>query len=165
MNIHTILAGPLTGLLLLSGVAPAAAGEPLVVYTDQSRIITVARTPGTVVVGNPSIADVTIQEDKVFLHARGYGTTNILILDDQGNHLADYDVTVQTSLDNGVTVYRAGSQFSYVCDPDCESTLHIGDFPGYFGEIAKQQQKRTAIALGQKDGETAQAPEGQAPPQ
>lgn len=165
MTFFKSLAGPLTGFLILSGAAPAVAGEPLVVFTDQSRIITVARTPGTVVVGNPSIADVTIQEDKVFLHARGYGTTNILILDDQGNHLADYDVTVQTNLDNGVTVFRAGSQYSYVCDPDCESTLHIGDYKEYFAEIAKQQQKRTAIALGQKEGEAAQSPEGQAPPQ
>lgn len=159
------LTGLLAGLALLGSIGPSLAGEPLIVYTDQSRILKMARPPGTVIVGNPSIADVTIQGDQVYMHARSYGSTNILILDDQGNHLADYDVTVQSNIDNAVTVYRAGSQFTYVCAPECEATLHVGDHGGFFSEVAKQQQKRTAIALGTKDGESP-APDGQtAPPQ
>lgn len=164
MNNRKLLLGLLAGTALLGWGRAAMAGEPLVVFTDQSRIITVARPPGTVIVGNPSIADVTIQGEQVYLHARGYGTTNILILDDQGNNLADYDVTVQSEDENGVTVYRAGSQFSYVCAPDCEATLHVGDFTGYFSEVAKQQQKRTSIALGLKEGESTQTANGEAPP-
>jgi Flp pilus assembly secretin CpaC len=149
---------------IAAGAGNVEAGQPLVVNLDHSQVLTVARPPGTVIVGNPSIADVTISGDQVYLHARAYGTTNILMLDDSGNQLADLDVTVQTSSDNDVQVFKAGTSFTFVCAPDCETTLKIGDNPGYFDGVAKQQQKRNSIALGQKETESPTAPDGAAPP-
>ncbi|MCB1377282.1 MAG: pilus assembly protein N-terminal domain-containing protein [Alphaproteobacteria bacterium] len=149
---------------LLQVIGTSMAGEPIIAYTDHSRVLSVARPPGTVIVGNPSIADVTIQGDQVFLHAKSYGNTNILILDEAGNHLADYEVTVQTGGDTGVYVFKAGLAQTYVCAPECEATLRVGDYSEYFNGVAKQQQKRNSIALGAKDGESP-APEGQNAPQ
>lgn len=145
-----------------------AAAEPLIVNMDESRIVSVSRPPGTVIVGNPSIADVTMHGEKVLVHARGYGSTNIILLDDNGNHIADYTVTVQSMPDNTVQVYKAAgaaAQYTYSCAPDCEATLHVGDNPGWFGDVAKMQTKKSGIALGQKEGETSASPEGQPPPQ
>lgn len=141
------------GLAALAGFAHA--GEPLTVFTDNSRILSVARPPATIVVGNPSIADVTIQGTQVFLHARSYGTTNVLIMDENGAMLADYDVTVQTGGDDNVYVFKAGGSFTSLCAPDCEATLHVGDDPNYFKMVTVQQQKKIGIAMGQKDGENA----------
>jgi Flp pilus assembly secretin CpaC len=141
----------------------AQAGQPMVVNLDHSQVLSVARPPGTVIVGNPSIADVTISGDQVYLHARAYGSTNILMLDDAGRQLADLDVTVQSGVDNDVQIFKAGTAFTFVCAPDCETTLKIGDNPGYFDSVAKQQQKRNSIALGQKETESQNAPDGAAP--
>ena len=148
-------AAALASLSLLGNAAIAQAGEPITVYTDNSRILNVDRPPGTVIVGNPSIADITIQGNQVFLHARSYGTTNVIIMDENGNSLADYDVTVQTGGDDNVFVFKAGVvKQTYLCAPDCETILHIGDDKDYFKEVASQQQSKVNIALGQKSGES-----------
>ncbi len=144
----------ISSLMLLGSAAVAEAGERLTVYTDHSRILNVERAPGTVIVGNPSIADVTIQGTQVFLHARSYGTTNVIIMDENGNALADYDVTVQTGGDDNIFVFKAGAiKQTYLCAPDCESILHVGDDKDYFKELASQQQSKVGLALGQKSGE------------
>lgn len=133
----------------------AASAEPITVYTDQSRIITLPRPAGTIIVGNPSIADVTIQGQQVLLHARSFGETNVIILDEAGQHIADYEVTVQLGGSNDVAVFKGGSRFTYVCAPDCEATLRVGDDPNYFLKaVVPQQQAKIGIAMGQKSGET-----------
>jgi Flp pilus assembly secretin CpaC len=140
------------GLTALSPVAMA--GEPITVYTDHSRVLSVSRPPATIIIGNPSIADVTIQGNQVLLHARSFGETNIIILDEQGSQLADYEVTVQLGGNNNVAVFKAGYRYSYVCAPDCESTLHVGDEKEYFLKwIVPEQQAKIKIAMGQKSGE------------
>ena len=90
------------------------------------------------------------------LHARSFGETNIIVLDEQGNQLADYEVTVQLGGNNNVAVFKAGYRYSYVCAPDCESTLHVGDDKEYFLKwIVHEQQAKIKIAMGQKSGENA----------
>ena len=65
-------------LLFLTGLAVAEAGQPVTVFTDHSRVFDLGRAPATIVVGNPSIADVTISGTQILLHARSYGTTNVI---------------------------------------------------------------------------------------
>ena len=154
------------GLTALPAVA--VAGEPITVFTDHSRVLSLPRPPATIIIGNPSIADVTIQGSQVLLHARSFGQTNVIVLDEQGNQLADYAVTVQAGGSDTVAIFKGGPRQSFVCAPDCEATLHVGDDPGYFMKwIVPQQQAKIGIAMGQKAGESvAQGnPEGSAPPQ
>jgi Pilus formation protein N terminal region len=162
MTIRGSLPGLICSFLVLAPTV-SQAGQPLVVRLDHTQVMTVARPPGTVVVGNPSIADVTIQGDQLYLHARSFGSTNILVLDENGGQLADLDVTVQSGANNEVQVFKAGFSQTYVCAPDCESTLKIGDSNPYYEMVSKQQQKRNAIALGQREGEAPNAPDGSAP--
>ena len=58
--------------------------------SDQSQLVKLADVPATVVVGNPSIADVTTDGRRLFFHPRGYGVTNVLVLDADGKKLGDY---------------------------------------------------------------------------
>jgi len=166
MNTPLIRLGLAASLFLAGSIGTALAGEPIVARLDHSQIFAMARTPATVVVGNPSIADVTIEGKNVFLHARAFGSSNVLVFDEEGKQLADYDVTVQTGGDNNVIVFKDGYSESYVCAPLCESTLHIGDGDTYFKQIVAGQQKmRNSIAMGQKDGEAKQPLETQQQPQ
>ena len=109
MNTCKTRPGLLAAAALLATAAAALAGEPVTARLDHSQIFTLARTPTTVVVGNPSIADVTLEGNNLYLHARAFGETNVLVLDDLGKQLANYDVTVETGGDNGVYVFKAGA--------------------------------------------------------
>lgn len=154
----------LSFLAVASLVLPASAAEQLTVNADQSQIITVSRAPGTVVVGNPTIADVTIQGNQLFVHGRVFGKTNIIVLDENGSQLAEYAVNVVVDDDFNAVVFKAGVKESYTCKTDCESVFHIGDHLDYYKLINEQQKNKLGLAQGQKAGETGDSNGGQSPP-
>ena len=137
------------------------AAQQLIVKTDQTQLISVSGNPGTVVIGNPSIADVTVHGNKLFVHGRAYGTTNLIILDENGNQLSNLDVTVMLGGENNLQIYKAGARFSYVCAPACEGTLQSGDASGFFGDIAKMDAKKSGTAQGKAVAEQEAPPAAQ----
>ncbi|MFN0190946.1 MAG: pilus assembly protein N-terminal domain-containing protein, partial [Aestuariivirga sp.] len=98
--------------------AHAQSMEQLVVKADQTQVITLPGNPGVVVVGNPSMADATVAGNQVFVHGKLFGTTNIIILDVDGNQMAAFEVTVMRPAQSAMVMYKGGSAFSYVCAPD-----------------------------------------------
>lgn len=136
----------------------AFAAQELIIKTDQTQIISISGSPGAVVIGNPSIADATVQGDKIFVHGRAYGSTNLIVLDQSGKQLASLDITVQLGGVNNLAVYKAGSRYSYVCAPTCEATLQAGDNVDWFGDIAKMNSKKSDAATGKASGDQAAAP-------
>ncbi len=127
------------------------------------------RTPGTVVVGNPTIADVTLQGNMLFVHGRVFGKTNIIVLDESGGQIGDYDINVVTEDPYNVVVFKAGVGESilketYTCKTDCESVFHIGDSLDYYKLINEQQKNKLGLAQGQKQGESGGDGNGQAAP-
>ncbi len=102
------------------------AAQELVIKTDQTQLINVSGTPGAVVIGNPSIADATVHGNKIFVHGRAFGSTNLIILDQNGNQLASLDITVQLGGENNLALYKAGARYSYVCAPGCEGNPAVG---------------------------------------
>ncbi|MBI2718024.1 MAG: pilus assembly protein N-terminal domain-containing protein [Rhizobiales bacterium] len=162
MTIRTFLASlAVVGGLCLAA-APAQAAQPLVLFTDQSTILNVPRPAAVVVVGNPSIADATINGQQIFLHGRSFGTTNVIALDDQGAKIANYEVTVQLGGSNNVTLFKAGMEYSYVCVTNCEVQMHVGDDQDWFQKVVLGRNKdKIGIATGQKSAEANQPPPAQ----
>jgi Flp pilus assembly secretin CpaC len=70
------------------------AGQQINLVMDRSIMVTVAGEPSTVVIGNPSIADISLNGKQVFLHGHSAGDTNLIILDKDGNQLADFELSV-----------------------------------------------------------------------
>lgn len=143
----------LTGLAfaaaLLSLASTAEAASDVTIFADQAKIIQVSGQPGTVVVGNPSIADVSVQGERVVLMGRNYGVTNVIILDRDGRQLAALDVTVQITDKNAVHVFKAGGRMSLACAPVCEQTLQVGDeVTKVFEPLAKEITTKGGIASG-----------------
>ncbi len=113
---------------MLVFLAPIAfAGEPLAIKTDSSLLMTVSAEPGTVVIGNPSIADVTMNGKQIFIHGRAFGETNLLILDVAGSQIANFDITVIENNSNIVTLYRGTLHNTFSCAPNCNPTMMVGD--------------------------------------
>ncbi|HUQ36181.1 MAG TPA: pilus assembly protein N-terminal domain-containing protein [Aestuariivirga sp.] len=137
------------------------AAQELIIKTDQTQLISISGTPGTVVIGNPSIADVTVHGNRLFVHGRAYGSTNMIILDENGNQLTTLDVTVMLGGQNNLQIYKAGARYSYVCAPDCQGTLQSGDSVGFFGDISKMDAKKSGVAQGKASTEQEAPPAAQ----
>src|SRR5450755_4262421 len=66
--------------VLLAAVvsAPARAADPITVVLDQATIAKLPEHVSTIVIGNPLIADVTVQAGGLLVvTGKGYGTTNL----------------------------------------------------------------------------------------
>jgi len=150
---HISLAGALLAATLATSVAPAAAADQKVItiYSDQAKVMSVKGRPKIAIVGNPMYTDAKIDQGLLVLQGRHFGTTNVVVLDAEGNELADYQVTVQQTPHARVTVYQAGGPVTFTCGHVCETTLEVGDAPAHFGEIQKEMAAKYKLATGAID--------------
>jgi Flp pilus assembly secretin CpaC len=134
----------LVALTLMSPL-PALA-DPIMVFLDQARIAKVPDHTTTIVVGNPLIADVSIQAGgTMVVTGKGYGVTNLIALDRTGKVLAEQLVRVRSPSDT-VTVYRGVARESYSCSPNCERRITLGDVPEFFDATLGETGNRNARA-------------------
>jgi hypothetical protein len=133
----------------------AQAADTIEVVLDQAQIVKLPDRVGTIVVGNPLIADVSVQSGGMLVvTGKGYGRTNIIVLDRGGNMLVEMVVQVQGPGDNVVVVYRGSERESYSCAPKCERRITLGDAPAYFDATLTQAGNRVGQAMG--SGQTPQ---------
>lgn len=130
MSFRTSLAA-LIALPML--IAPALAdAAPVSVKVNMARILRINAPASTVIIGNPAIADVTIQDPQTLvLTGKAYGQTNLIVLDSQGSPIADTMVEVIQDQASVVTVYMGGQRTSLACAPTCQPTIMLGDDSGY----------------------------------
>jgi len=122
------------------------ASSSLSIVADRAKIVRIAGEVGSVIVGNPSFADVSVQKKFIIIHGRNFGQTNILVLDENGESLADLEVTIVKGRDRNISVYRGGQKASYACAPKCESTLQVGDSEVYFATVKKSIETKMELA-------------------
>lgn len=138
--------------LLAAALVPAqraGAADPIDVVIDQAQIVKLPDRVGTIVVGNPLIADVSVQSGGMLVvTGKGYGRTNIIVLDRGGNVLVEKVVQVRGPGDNVVVVYRGSDRESYSCAPNCERRITLGDAPAYFDATLNQAGNRVGQAMG-----------------
>ena len=143
--------------LLMSPVAAFAASdtEAVAVVVDQARVIKLPERVATIVVGNPLIADVTLQPGgMVVVTGKGYGSTNMIALDRTGAVLADRSIQVEGPTDKLVTVFRGIDRESYSCTPICQRRVTLGDGSSYFDSVLGQ----TGSLNGQAGGSAGAKP-------
>ncbi len=110
---------------LVSGPALAAPG--LTVAIDHSQRLNVSRPAGSVIVGNPLVADVTVVDPHtVFVSGRGYGVSEIVVLDPLGRTIWQGDVVVTAPQSNAVTIYRGTQATEMACAALCSPTQRTG---------------------------------------
>lgn len=136
-------------LIALAAVAaPTQAAKLLSVNLDQARIERLPEKVSTIVIGNPLIADVSLQQGGLMvITGKGYGVTNLVVLDRAGAVLAEHTILVQGPTD-GVVVYRGVARETYSCTPDCERRITLGDSPEFFDATINQSISRNSRAQG-----------------
>jgi Flp pilus assembly secretin CpaC len=133
---------------LAFGFAPlASADDTIVVTADQARIVKIPAGAQTLVIGNPFIADVTLQNGVMIVTGKGFGETNFIAIDAAGNPVAESTIRV-IGASNALVVQRGLEQQSYTCAPRCQPTVKLGDDPKYMSEVAGEFQSHSAQAGG-----------------
>jgi Pilus formation protein N terminal region len=138
-----ILSWPAAGL-----AAPAP--EMVAVNVDQAKLVKLPGKVATIVVGNPMIADVTLQPGGiVVVTGKGYGATNFIALDRAGEIVVDRIIQVEGPTDYQlITVYRGVERESYSCMPVCQRRVTLGDGGEYFKSTLEQAGTLSGQAVG-----------------
>jgi Flp pilus assembly secretin CpaC len=135
-----------TAALPLAG-ARAAGKDAVAVMVDHAKVIRLPERTQTVIVGNPIIADVTLQRNGILVvTGKSYGVTNLIALDNGGTMLAESLISVQAPSESLVTVQRGLERESYSCTPNCQPSLLLGDSSKYFSDVGGQAGQRNTLA-------------------
>jgi len=140
------------GLALLGTAAlcPAAADDIIDAQVDQAKIVQLPEHTATVIIGNPIVADVTLLKGttKAILTGKGFGETNFIALDREGNSLGESIIRVKGTAFRGLIVQRGPDRESYTCAPRCLPTVNLGDTPGFMTATGGAIQAHNGLALG-----------------
>ena len=107
----------------------------------------ISRPANIVIIGNPAIADATIQDSQtLIITGRSFGTTNLIVLDSAGKAIADQIVRVSSANDDVVTLFKRAERETLSCTPDCSPTATIGDSESTFTAVSGQVQTYTGLS-------------------
>jgi hypothetical protein len=128
------------------GVSSANADE-MRVTVDQAAVIRLPAAAAGVIVGNPSVAGVAVQSDRMIsVTGRSYGVTNVIVVGHAGQILFSSDVRVVGQQAGVVTVQRGPAQERYDCAPRCERALDPGDDGAAFEADRRAVDGKSTIA-------------------
>jgi Flp pilus assembly secretin CpaC len=140
MSIKRRVAALALAFAIGTAVAPAcgeATTAPVSVKVNMARILRISSPANTVIIGNPRVADVTIQDPQTLvLTGKSYGQTNMIVLDAQGNAIADTLIEVVQAQADIVTVYMGASRTTLACAPVCQPTIMLGDNESFSASTA-----------------------------
>ena len=122
-------------IALVSGAASAQESR-LELFVNHAKVIKLAEPAATVIIGNNEVADATVKDAvTLVLTGRRFGTTNLVILDQDGEPIVDERLVVRK--DEGETVRvinpaegggTAINEFS--CSPVCVLSDEGAALPG-----------------------------------
>lgn len=118
---------------------PVLAAEGIQVETNQARIVKLPQAADTVIVGNPEIADVAVQDDRtIVLTGKGFGVTNLVVLAKDGTAIVDQQITVSRQTVSTLRVYRRADVQTLSCTPLCEAAYTSSSEARSDAEMAAQ---------------------------
>jgi Flp pilus assembly secretin CpaC len=145
--------------LVVAGASQSAmaANNVVQVVVDQATLVRLDRPAAEIVVGNPSIADVSVQSGKLLVvTGKSFGETNLIVMDADGKIVANRQLIVQEPRTGFVTMYRGSARQTLHCAPYCTPPLVIGDTPDIFGAISSQISTKQSISQSAAEGEKQQ---------
>ncbi len=120
----------LTAGLALLATASQAEGPTLPVAINQSARLILPAGARDVMIGNPKIADVNVIDGRsVVVLGKGYGVTNLLVIDTLGRTVLERQIVVSAPGSGRVSVIRGSQVDSYACAGACEKEPAEKDEP------------------------------------
>lgn len=147
MSFRTSLAVLITLPMLLAPALAHAESAPVSVKVNMARILRINAPASTVIIGNPAIADVTVQDPQTLvLTGKAYGQTNLIVLDSRGSPIADTMIEVVQDQASVVTVYMGDKRTTLSCEPTCQPTIMLGDDSDFTGTTITSSQTIASAA-------------------
>ena len=112
------------GLLSVPAVGLAQSAR-LSVEIDQAARVQLRGAAGSVIVGNPQIADVTVVDaNTLYITGKGYGVTEIVAVDAIGRTVFQSEVVVTDGAGSGrVRVWRGAQATEMACAASCSPSM------------------------------------------
>jgi Flp pilus assembly secretin CpaC len=129
------------------GMLGTGRAEDLIVKYDQSQLLRLPRPAAEIIIGNPAIADISVQSGNLLvITGKTFGITNIIALDADRNVIQDQRVLVKRDEAKVVNLTRGTQRQSYNCTPQCNPSITIGDEQKYFDSVASASQKKVGFS-------------------
>lgn len=142
------------GAGLAALAATGAAASEFKVPMNETKPLHLSMPAATVIIGNPAIADVSVESTKlIYVMGRNYGTTNLVALDADGKTIVDMKLSVTAQGASAVTLTRGTGQLSYSCSPRCERVPAIGDNQESFDALMQQAASMNDAKTGAGSGD------------
>ncbi|MTI43921.1 putative type II/III system pilus formation protein [Roseibium hamelinense] len=117
------------------------------VEIDRATVYRIEDNASTIIIGNPLIADVSLQDrTTVVITGKSYGSTNLIILGEDGTPIVDETIVVSANQQNIISVTRKTDRFSYSCTPSCEPVIRLGDSAAAFDAASAQATTKNTLA-------------------
>ena len=131
-------------------LANVARADTMSIPLDQAQLLRLPTGVSTIVIGNPLIADASLQPGGLLVvTGKGYGSTNLLALDRSGRVVLDKQLVVNKPRAGGVVIVQKGMDTeTYSCRPDCAPRSTLGDTPNFFNAVTGQNAARAGQAGG-----------------
>lgn len=147
----------LAAVCMASWLAPgAAAASDISVTIDEAQLVRLDRSGAEVIIGNPSIADVSVQSGRLLVvTGKSFGVTNVIVLDGKGKEIINRRINVEVDTKRTVVLQRGQVRQSLHCAPFCNAALMPGDHPDYAQGVAKSIINKFGAAQSALDGTQA----------
>jgi Flp pilus assembly secretin CpaC len=134
-------------IAVVCAFASPAFARDVRVALDQAFPIRLSEPAEGVAIGNPSIAGVSVQNDRfLFVTGRSYGSTNLVVVGANGRVLYTGRVVVTPDETDVVMVTRGADTARLECTPLCRPRPDIGDSGQETAAVNEQITGRAAAA-------------------
>ena len=132
-----------------------AKAQDLVVKYDQSQLLRLPRPVAEIIIGNPTVAEVTVQASNLLVvTGKTFGITNVIALDAERNIIQDQRVVVVRDDNKVVNLHKGTKRESYNCAPNCNPSMVIGDDTQYFNSVVANARNKMTFTEGQSKGQS-----------
>jgi Flp pilus assembly secretin CpaC len=91
------------------------------VFLNHAKVLKLDQPVSKVIVGNSEVADATVADSRtIVLTGKAFGTTNLVLLDAEGNALLDERILVSIDEGNTVRLFKQTERTVLSCTPSCE---------------------------------------------
>ena len=147
-----VIAGA-TMLAAMAMTAQQSVASELHVKYDQSQLLRLPRPVSEIIIGNPTIADISVQGKRLLVvTGKSFGHTNIILLDSEKNVIQENRVVVIREQSQVVNLRRGVARESYNCTPRCNPTITIGDDEKFLKSTANTAGLKIKMSEGGSTG-------------
>ena len=143
----SVLSATLLASVVFGGAAAQA--DTVTVSIDKARVMRLPEGVATIVIGNPLIADASLQRGGILVvTGKGYGSTNLLALDRDGHIVLDKTVRVQGPAPAAIWWWStvASSANPIAARRSASRRITLGDGTKYFTDTLEQSAARSGKA-------------------